>query len=158
MTMVISSSLVLFSPLYILLLSPQLCIICCDTPLTISVAFASMHVLEREWEKDNYICAKYENLRNTQWWCHHLSIPPSPCNRPSLHNKWSFSHPHPTKNKKSEKKILSWIKFLLFPEMKLSSFNIKKKIIFSQRKTFLIFSQRKTFLIFSQNKTFLIFS
>ena len=41
--------------------------------------------------------------------------------------------------------------------MELSSSNIKKILIFSQRKSFLIFSQKKTFLIFSQKKAFLMF-
>ena len=32
---------------------------------------------EREHEEDNFICTKYKHLRNTKWWRHYLSIPPS---------------------------------------------------------------------------------
>ena len=46
-------------------------------------------------------------------------------------------------------------KFLIFLEMELSNSNIKKILIFSQKKTFPIFSQKKVLLIFSQKKTFL---
>ena len=42
-------------------------------------------------------------------------------------------------------------KFLAFPGMKLSSPNIKKFLLSSQKKTFLIFSQKNTFLIFPGN-------
>ena len=57
------------------------------------------------------------------------------------------SHPNPKITKKMHTK-----KFLIFPEMKLSSSNIKKILIFSQKKTFLIFSQKKAFLIFPKTE------
>ena len=41
--------------------------------------------------------------------------------------------------------------------MERSSPNIKKILIFSQKKAFLTFSQKKAFLIFSQKKASLIF-
>ena len=37
---------------------------------------------------------------------------------------------------------------LIFPEMKTFSSNIKKILMFSEKKDFLTFSQKKTFLIF----------
>ena len=72
----LSSSLVLFSPLYALLLSSHFRITHCHTPLVASVAFANKH-RERDREEHNFMCIKVEDLRNTQLWCHYLSIPPS---------------------------------------------------------------------------------
>ena len=72
----LSSSLVLFSPLYALLLSSHFRITRCHTPLVASVAFASKH-RERDREEYNFMCIKVEDLRNTQLRCHYLSIPPS---------------------------------------------------------------------------------
>ena len=58
LTNVLSSSLVLFSPLYILLLSQQLRITRCHFT---SVTFASMHVGEGPYEV-NFISTKCEHL------------------------------------------------------------------------------------------------
>ena len=66
-----------------------------------------------------------------------------PCTSQPKHQK-NFKKPTPKK-------------FLIFLEMKLSSSNIKKILIFSQKKTFPIFSQKKALLIFSQKKAFLNF-
>ena len=60
------------------------------------------------------------------------------------------SHPNPKKKQKNPSRK----KFLIFPEMKLSSSNIKKILIFSQKKAFLIFSQEKVFLIFPEINNF----
>ena len=49
------------------------------------------------------------------------------------------SHPNPKKLKKFTRK-----KLLIFPEMKLSSSNIKEILIFSQKKVFLIFPKTET--------------
>ena len=58
--------------------------------------------------------------------------------------------PPPKKNPKQNK--IHPKKFLIFWEMELSSLNIKKIHIFSQRKAFLIFFQKKSFLIFLEMK------
>ena len=94
---------------------------------------------------------------------------------------WTFQ-PKVSRNKTN----LRWKKFLVFQKMELSSSNIKKLLIFSQKKAFLIFPKKepctfqiklkkikqstprkflifqemetpKEFLIFSQYKAFLIF-
>ena len=57
------------------------------------------------------------------------------------------SHPNLKKLKTSTRKKLS-----IYPQMKPSSSNIKKILIFSQKKTFLIFSQKKPFLIFPKTQ------
>ena len=41
-------------------------------------------------------------------------------------------------------------KFLIFPEIELSSSNIKKNLIFSKRKVFVILSQKKFFVTFPE--------
>ena len=51
LTNVLNFSLVLFSSLYILLLSLQLLFTCCHTPVVISVALANMHMGEETWAK-----------------------------------------------------------------------------------------------------------
>ena len=45
-------------------------------------------------------------------------------------------------------------KFLIYPEIEFSRFNIKKILIFFQKKAFLIFSQKNVFLIFLEMNLF----
>ena len=62
---------------------------------------------------------------------------------------WHTSQPSPKKRKKK----ISPIKILIFQEIELFSSNIKRVLIFSQKKAFLIFSQKKAFLIFPEMET-----
>ena len=63
--------------------------------------------------------------------------------------KWSpaLSIPNPNKLEKPIRK-----KFLIFAVMELSSSNIEKILIFSQKKAFLIFSYKKVVLIFPETE------
>ena len=74
LTNVLSPCLVLFSPLYILFLSPYFDLLTAIHHWSRQL-FLPVCTWERERKKDNFICTKYEHLRNTQWWCHLLSIP-----------------------------------------------------------------------------------
>lgn len=62
----LSPFLVVFSPLYILLLLPQLRITRCHKLLVIPVALP-VCTFEREREEDKFIRTKCEHLTNTQW-------------------------------------------------------------------------------------------
>ena len=53
-------------------------------------------------------------------------------------------NPEPEKKKKNP----SWKKLLIFEEIEIFNFNVKKFFIFSQKKAFLIFRETETLKIF----------
>ena len=61
---------------------------------------------------------------------------------------WATFKPKRAKNKKNSPRK----KFHIFPEIELPSSNIKKILIFSQKKASLIFSQKEAFPIFPKTE------